>query len=158
MLDKISRYTVCHGLSATWASLFYLVNETTEVSWFASISYVQKLTLTPFTSKHTHTHKPHTRTPRTHTHTHTHTHTQTHLHPVGFNIICAISSTSEVREVKLDLVPAIIKTHGHGANKRLDPCGGLVVGGPESPLHILIIQHLSRIKSRGGLGWTKQGR
>jgi len=42
----------------------------------------------------------------------------------------------------LDLVPAFVEAHGHGANERLHPGGGLVVGGPEPPAHVFVVQHL----------------
>jgi hypothetical protein len=38
----------------------------------------------------------------------------------GLNVVCAIGPTREVGEIELDLVPAVIKTHGHRTNKGLD--------------------------------------
>lgn len=42
----------------------------------------------------------------------------------------------------LDLVPALIEPHGHGADEGLDACAALVVGSAESPPHILVVQDL----------------
>ena len=37
----------------------------------------------------------------------------------GFNIVCTISSSGEIRQVELNLIPAFIQSHGHGTNKWL---------------------------------------
>ena len=42
----------------------------------------------------------------------------------------------------MDLVPAFVKTHGHSADKRLDSSSALIVGGPESAAHVLVVQNL----------------
>lgn len=47
--------------------------------------------------------------------------------PEGLDIVGTVGSSGEIRQVKLDLVPAFIKSHGHGADKGLDSSGGLVV-------------------------------
>jgi hypothetical protein len=36
----------------------------------------------------------------------------------------------------------LVQTHGHGADEGFDASGRLVVGGAESPAHILVIQDL----------------
>ena len=63
-------------------------------------------------------------------------------HAKGFDVIAAIGSTGEVGQVELDLVPALVEPHGHGADEWLDAGGGLVVGGPEAPADVLIIEDL----------------
>ena len=40
------------------------------------------------------------------------------------------------------MVPAIIKTHGHGAYERLHTGGGLVIRCPETSTNILVVQNL----------------
>jgi hypothetical protein len=40
------------------------------------------------------------------------------------------------------LIPSLIESHGHGADEGLDPRGGLIIGGPESPAHVLIVEDL----------------
>jgi hypothetical protein len=62
--------------------------------------------------------------------------------PEGLNVVGTVSSAGEIGQVELDLVPALIKSHGHGADERLDTGGGLVVGGSESTAHALVIEHL----------------
>ena len=42
----------------------------------------------------------------------------------------------------MNLIPAFIKSHGHGANERLDAGGGLVVGSAESSADVLVIENL----------------
>ena len=37
------------------------------------------------------------------------------LHAQRLDVVCAISSSGEVREVELNLVPAFVQSHGHGA-------------------------------------------
>ncbi len=62
--------------------------------------------------------------------------------PEGLDIVSTVGSSGEIRQVKLDLIPALIKSHGHSANKWLDTSGRLVIGGSESTTHVLVIQHL----------------
>ena len=42
----------------------------------------------------------------------------------------------------MNLVPAFIKSHGHGANERLDSGGRLIVRGSESSSYALVIEYL----------------
>jgi len=58
------------------------------------------------------------------------------------DVVGTIRSAGKVRQVELDLIPTIIQSHGHGTNERLDSGRGLVVGSPEPPSHVLIIEHL----------------
>ena len=68
----------------------------------------------------------------------------------SLDVVGAVSSAGEVREIELDLVPALVKTHGHRANKRLDSGGALkvskvvylVVRGPEATAYILVVKDL----------------
>ncbi len=47
------------------------------------------------------------------------------LHPQCLYVVGAVGAASEVGKVELDLIPAFVQSHGHGANERLDACGGL---------------------------------
>ena len=50
-----------------------------------------------------------------------------------------IGAAGELGEVELDLVPAVVKPHGHGADEVLHPRGALVVAGPEAaPLPFVV--------------------
>lgn len=60
----------------------------------------------------------------------------------SFDIIASIGSSGEVWEVELDLVPALIEPHRHGADEGLDPCGRLVIGSSEPSSHIFIVEDL----------------
>ena len=62
--------------------------------------------------------------------------------PEGLDIVGTVGSSGEIRQVELNLIPALIESHGHGANEGLDSSGRLVVGGSESTAHVLVIQHL----------------
>ena len=62
--------------------------------------------------------------------------------PKGFNVVGTVSTTGEIGQVKLNLIPALIETHGHGADERLHAGSGLVVRGAETAAHILVIQNL----------------
>ena len=62
--------------------------------------------------------------------------------PERLNIVCTISSSCEIGQVELNLIPALIESHRHRADEGLDTRGGLIVGGSESTAHILIIEHL----------------
>ena len=62
--------------------------------------------------------------------------------PQSFNVVSSVSSSCEIGQVELDLIPAFIKTHGHSADERLDTRCGLIVGSSESTAHVLVIEHL----------------
>ena len=64
------------------------------------------------------------------------------LNPQRLHVVGPIRSPGEVRQVELDLVPALVQPHRHRADKRLHSGGGLVVAGSESSPHILIIEDL----------------
>jgi len=40
------------------------------------------------------------------------------LHTQGLNIVGTIGSSSKITQIELDLIPAVIKTHGHRADER----------------------------------------
>jgi len=61
----------------------------------------------------------------------------------GLDVVGTIGTAGEVRKVELNLVPAIVQSHGHGADEGLDSCRALVVACSEAPSHILVIQHLN---------------
>jgi len=63
------------------------------------------------------------------------------LHSQGFDVVGAVGSAGEVRQVELDLVPSIVQPHGHGADEGLDSGCALVVAGTESPPYILVIKN-----------------
>jgi hypothetical protein len=60
----------------------------------------------------------------------------------GFDIVGTVSTSGEIGQIELNLVPAFIKSHGHGANERLDTGGTLVVRGSESSADVLVIKNL----------------
>lgn len=60
----------------------------------------------------------------------------------GFDVVGTVSTSGEIGQVELNLVPAFIKSHGHGANERLDTGSGLIVRGAETSSHVLIIKDL----------------
>ena len=64
------------------------------------------------------------------------------LDPERLHVVGPVGSPGEVRQVELDLVPALVQPHGHGADEGLHSGGGLVVTGSEPPPHILVIQDL----------------
>lgn len=57
----------------------------------------------------------------------------------GFDVVGSVGPAREVGKVELDLVPALVQPHGHCTDKWLHPGGGLIVGGSESPAHVLIV-------------------
>lgn len=67
-----------------------------------------------------------------------------HLHSEGLDVVGAVGAAREVGQVELDLVPAVVQPHGHGADEGLHPSRALVVAGPETPADVLIIQHLGK--------------
>jgi len=64
------------------------------------------------------------------------------LHAQSLDVVGTVSTASEIRQVELDLVPTLVQAHRHGANEGLHTRCGLVVGCPEAPPHVLVIQDL----------------
>lgn len=58
------------------------------------------------------------------------------------HIVRSVGATGEVGQIKLDLVPTLIQSHGHCANEWLDASGRLVVAGPKSAPHVLVVENL----------------
>ena len=65
------------------------------------------------------------------------------LNSESFYIVCTVSSSCEIRQVELNLVPALIQSHWHGTDEWLDSGGRLIVGGSESSSDTLVIQNLN---------------
>ena len=64
------------------------------------------------------------------------------LHSKGLYVVGSVSSSGEIRQVELNLIPAFIESHGHGTDERLDSGGRLIVGGSESTSDTLVVQDL----------------
>ena len=62
--------------------------------------------------------------------------------PQSLDVVSTVGSSREIGQVELDLVPALVKSHGHGADEWLDSRRRLVVRSSESAAHVLVIQHL----------------
>ena len=65
-----------------------------------------------------------------------------HLDSKRLNVVGSIGTSGKVRQVELDLVPAVVESHGHGANERLDARRALVVARAEASPHVLVVEHL----------------
>ena len=61
----------------------------------------------------------------------------------SFYIVGTISSSGEIRQVELNLIPTFIKSHGHGTDERLNSGCRLVVRCSESTSDTLVIQYLN---------------
>ena len=64
------------------------------------------------------------------------------LNSKSLYIVSTIGSSREIRQVELNLIPALIKSHWHSADERLDSCGTLIIGGSESSSDALVIEYL----------------
>lgn len=64
------------------------------------------------------------------------------LYAQGLDIVGTVRATSEVGQVKLDLVPPFVQSHGHGADEGLHTGRRLVVRSAESASNVLIIENL----------------
>ena len=49
------------------------------------------------------------------------------LYAEGFDVVGSVSAASEIGQVELNLVPAFVKSHWHGANERFHAGCALVV-------------------------------
>ena len=64
------------------------------------------------------------------------------LNSKGLYVVGTVCSSGEIRQVELNLIPSLIKSHRHGANERLDSGGRLIVRGSESSSYALVIEYL----------------
>jgi hypothetical protein len=62
--------------------------------------------------------------------------------PEGLDVVGTVGTAGEVRQVELNLIPALVESHGHGADEGLDAGCALVVGGAEATAHVLVVQDL----------------
>ena len=62
--------------------------------------------------------------------------------PKCLDVVCTVSSSCEIGQVKLNLVPAFIKSHRHGADEWLHTSRTLIVRRSESTTNALVIQYL----------------
>lgn len=58
------------------------------------------------------------------------------------HVIRPVGTSCKVGQVKLDLVPSLVQSHRHGADKGLDPGRRLIVTRPEASSHVLVVKHL----------------
>jgi len=65
------------------------------------------------------------------------------LNAQSLDVVCSVRTAGEIAQVELNLVPSFVKSHGHGADERLDSSGRLVIRGPKSSAYILVVQHLN---------------
>ena len=65
------------------------------------------------------------------------------LNSKSLYVVGTVGSSSEIRQVKLNLIPALIESHWHGANKRFYPSSWLIVGGSESTSNRFVIKYLN---------------
>jgi hypothetical protein len=49
------------------------------------------------------------------------------LNPEGLDVVGAVRATREVAQVELDLIPALVESHGHRADEGLDARRALIV-------------------------------
>ena len=65
------------------------------------------------------------------------------LHSQSLNVVGTVRPSREIGQVELNLVPALVETHGHRTNERLHSRRGLVVGCSKPTADILIVKHLN---------------
>ncbi|GLH10067.1 Protein of unknown function [Gryllus bimaculatus] len=64
------------------------------------------------------------------------------LHARRLDVVGAVGAAREVRQVELDLVPAVVEADGHRARERPHARRRLVVADAEAPTHVLVVQDL----------------
>ena len=65
------------------------------------------------------------------------------LNAQGLDVVGSVGTTSEIGQVELDLIPALVKAHGHGADEGLHTGRRLVVRSAESASNVLIVKNLN---------------
>jgi len=64
-----------------------------------------------------------------------------HLDTLGLDVVRSVRTPSEITQVELNLVPALVETHGHGADEGFHARRALIVRCTESSADTLVIQH-----------------
>ena len=80
-----------------------------------------------------------------------------HLNSKRFDVVRSVSTSSEIRQIELNLIPSIIQTHGHRANERLDARRGLIVARTETTANISIVEYLRSSTKRTVSNAISQG-
>jgi len=65
-----------------------------------------------------------------------------YLDSQGLNVVRTISSSCEIGQVELNLVPALIESHRHGTDEWLHSCSRLIIRSSESSSNVFIIKDL----------------
>jgi hypothetical protein len=63
--------------------------------------------------------------------------------PEGLNVIGTIGTSGEVGQVELNLIPALVESHGHSADEGLHTGSALIVRCAESPANVLVVKNLN---------------
>ena len=61
---------------------------------------------------------------------------------MGLDVVGAVSASSKVGEVELDLVPSAVESHRQHAAERVNARGALVVTGAEPTTNVLVVKDL----------------
>lgn len=69
----------------------------------------------------------------------------TRLHSQRLGVVGPVGPPGEVRQVKLNLVPAVVQPHRHGADERLHSSCALIVTRPKPSPNVFIVQHLGDV-------------
>jgi len=64
------------------------------------------------------------------------------LNAETFDVVRAVGAACKIRQIKLNLIPSFVESHGHRANEGFHTRGRLVVARSKPPSHVLIIEHL----------------
>ena len=65
-----------------------------------------------------------------------------HLNAKCLNVVGTVGASREIGQIELNLIPAVVESHGHGADKGLDARGALVVACAKSAPNVLVVEHL----------------
>lgn len=68
------------------------------------------------------------------------------LHACCLDVIRAVRSSREIRQIKLNLIPTARQADRHRRAERFDTSGALEVAHSKPPVHVLIVEYLSKRK------------
>ena len=64
-------------------------------------------------------------------------------HSQSLYVVATVCSSREIGQVELDLIPALVQSHGHCADEGLHSCCWLIVRCSESSSYIFVIEDLN---------------
>ena len=65
-----------------------------------------------------------------------------YLHAQRFHVVGTVGAAGKIRQIELDLIPALVQPHRHGTDEGFNARRRLIVAGTKPAANVFIIQYL----------------